>query len=55
MTIVGSGGMGKSRLMLQLAEQVIAHYPDGVWLVELAPPHFEQLAQLGKKLSNPRG
>ena len=40
LTLVGFGGMGKTRLALALAEQVREHFPDGVWLVELGalPP-----------------
>ncbi len=37
LTLIGPGGTGKTRLMLQAAEEMIADYPDGVWLVELAP------------------
>jgi predicted ATPase/class 3 adenylate cyclase len=37
LTLLGPGGTGKTRLMLQAAEEVIEDYPDGVWLVELAP------------------
>lgn len=37
LTLLGPGGTGKTRLMLQVAEEVIDGYPDGVWLVELAP------------------
>ncbi|MFO1303703.1 MAG: adenylate/guanylate cyclase domain-containing protein [Burkholderiales bacterium] len=36
-TLVGAGGIGKSRLALQLAAEVMDEFPDGVWLVELAP------------------
>lgn len=36
-TLIGMGGMGKSRLSIQLAAEVQDDYPDGVWLVELAP------------------
>jgi len=35
-TIVGTGGLGKTRLSLQLAATVVNDFPDGVWLVELA-------------------
>jgi len=37
LTLLGPGGTGKTRLMLQAAEEIIEDYPDGVWLVELAP------------------
>ena len=36
LTLIGPGGTGKTRLMLQVAEDIIDDYPDGVWLVELA-------------------
>ena len=36
LTLLGPGGTGKTRLMLQVAEEIIEDYPDGVWLVELA-------------------
>lgn len=36
-TLLGMGGLGKSRLSIQLAAEVVDDYPDGVWLVELAP------------------
>jgi predicted ATPase/class 3 adenylate cyclase len=34
-TITGSGGIGKTRLALQVAADNLDAYPDGVWLVEL--------------------
>jgi predicted ATPase/DNA-binding XRE family transcriptional regulator len=37
MTLIGSGGVGKTRLSLKVGEQVLANYDDGVWFVELAP------------------
>jgi predicted ATPase/class 3 adenylate cyclase len=36
LTLVGVGGIGKTRLSLQLAASVMDQYSDGVWLVELA-------------------
>ncbi len=35
-TIVGQGGVGKTRLATTVARSCRHHYPDGVWLVELA-------------------
>lgn len=35
-TLTGSGGIGKTRLAIQLASELLDDYPDGVWLVELA-------------------
>lgn len=37
LTLTGAGGSGKTRLALQLAAEVLDAYPDGAWLVELAP------------------
>lgn len=36
-SLVGVGGVGKTRLALQSARSLREAYPDGVWLVELAP------------------
>jgi predicted ATPase/DNA-binding SARP family transcriptional activator len=36
-TLSGAGGAGKSRLALRVAEELLGNYPDGAWLVELAP------------------
>jgi predicted ATPase/class 3 adenylate cyclase len=37
LTLLGIGGLGKSRLSLQVAAVVLDDFPDGVWFVELAP------------------
>jgi predicted ATPase/class 3 adenylate cyclase len=37
LTLIGPGGTGKTRLSLQLAADVMHQFPDGAWLVELAP------------------
>jgi predicted ATPase/DNA-binding winged helix-turn-helix (wHTH) protein len=36
LTLIGTGGCGKTRLALQVAGDLLESYPDGVWLVELA-------------------
>jgi predicted ATPase/DNA-binding XRE family transcriptional regulator len=35
-TLLGAGGIGKTRLSQQVASQLLENYSDGVWLVELA-------------------
>ena len=35
-TLVGAGGVGKTRLSLSVANHVLADFADGVWVVELA-------------------
>jgi predicted ATPase/DNA-binding CsgD family transcriptional regulator len=37
LTLTGAGGIGKTRLALETAALLLPEYPDGVWLVELAP------------------
>lgn len=36
-TVIGTGGTGKTRLMLQASAELVHEHADGVWLVELAP------------------
>jgi predicted ATPase/DNA-binding XRE family transcriptional regulator len=36
LTLVGSGGIGKTRLAVEAASQSQEHFPDGVWFVPLA-------------------
>jgi predicted ATPase len=35
-TLTGMGGVGKTRLALEVATQLVDEFPDGVWLFELA-------------------
>jgi predicted ATPase/class 3 adenylate cyclase len=35
-TVAGAGGAGKTRLVLAAAEELLAAYPDGVWVADLA-------------------
>ncbi len=36
-TIVGAGGVGKTRVAVHAGGELLDGYPDGVWLVDLAP------------------
>lgn len=58
-TLTGVGGVGKTRLALQVAEQASAslRYPDGCWLCELAPVRDPELvpdAVIGALGAQPR-
>jgi predicted ATPase len=37
LTLTATGGIGKTRLALEVARDLIEDHPDGVWLVELGP------------------
>ena len=37
LTLIGSGGTGKTRLALQIGADLLPNFADGVWLAELAP------------------
>jgi predicted ATPase/DNA-binding winged helix-turn-helix (wHTH) protein len=42
-TLAGAGGIGKTRLGIEVARRQLSRFPDGVWLVELASvtdPHL---------------
>lgn len=58
-TLTGSGGVGKTRLAIEVGWSLLKRYPDGVWLAELAPLTDAQLvtstigAALGVNLSAP--
>jgi len=36
LTLLGTGGTGKTRLAIETGREMLENYPDGVWLVELA-------------------
>ena len=36
-TVTGAGGIGKTRLVVEYARHAAPSYPDGAWLVDLAP------------------
>ena len=60
-TLTGAGGCGKTRLAIQVGEDLAPAYPDGVWLVELAartdPSLVPQIVAraLGLREDSPRG
>jgi transcriptional regulator with XRE-family HTH domain len=58
-TVVGAGGVGKTRVVVQLAAELVDNYPDGIWLVDLAPLSREALIEnavlTSLKLSSPTG
>jgi predicted ATPase len=37
LTLSGAGGVGKTRLAVELGRDLLPSYPDGVWMVDLAP------------------
>jgi predicted ATPase/DNA-binding CsgD family transcriptional regulator len=43
LTLTGTGGSGKTRLALEVARDLVEAYPDGAWLVGLAPLSEEAL------------
>ena len=46
-TVTGAGGVGKTRLAIQLAAELLPRFREGAWLIELAPvrdPHGVEAA-----------
>lgn len=52
-TLLGTGGMGKTQCALEFARLHAGHFPDGVWFFDLAPMHSaaEWLQGLGRALA----
>jgi predicted ATPase/DNA-binding SARP family transcriptional activator/DNA-binding CsgD family transcriptional regulator len=45
LTLTGAGGCGKTRLAVEVARDLVGAYPDGVWLVGLAPLSEAELVE----------
>jgi non-specific serine/threonine protein kinase len=54
-TVLGAGGMGKTRCALEVARSAARAYPDGVWFFDLSPVGHasEWLRMLGAALAMP--
>ena len=45
LTLTGAGGTGKTRFALRVAKGLVETYPDGAWMVELAPLSDPELVE----------
>jgi DNA-binding SARP family transcriptional activator/predicted ATPase len=52
-TLVGEGGVGKTRLALAAAEAVLQHFPDGAWLVDLSEIGSEAMIEANSEVVRP--
>ncbi len=43
LSLVGAAGTGKTRLAIEVANQVAEHFADGTWFVDLAPVREPEL------------
>ena len=49
LTLVGAGGMGKTRLALEVAQRNLEKFPAGVWLTELAPIDRDESCRIRRR------
>lgn len=56
-TLLGPGGIGKTRLARAAGRELIDRYPDGVWMIELAPVESDRFvsAAIAETLGLPPG
>jgi predicted ATPase len=52
-TLIGTGGTGKTRLMIEVAGRVARRFEDGVWLAELAP--LADAGEIGPEIARALG